>query len=88
MAAHRLFRSWPRLIAAAFTALALAPLAAGAADAFKVRLTPVPIEASSVKTSAVNPSSTGIGRPRLIALMMSSRGPFRPAASGSMPSAS
>jgi hypothetical protein len=49
MAAQRLFGSWPRLIAATLTLLlpVLAPSAANAADAFKVRLTPVPIEAST-----------------------------------------
>lgn len=49
MAAQRSFRSWLRLMAATFALLLpmLAPGAANAADAFKVRLTPVPIEAST-----------------------------------------
>ena len=34
------------------------------------------IAASSVMTSPVKPSATGIGRPRLMALMMSKRGPL------------
>ena len=47
MAAHRLFRL-PRVAAAnALLLTLLAPLAAHAADAFRVRLTPVPIEAST-----------------------------------------
>jgi len=46
MAAHGLHGSGLRLIAAAFALFAFTPTV-NAADAFKVRLTPVPIEAST-----------------------------------------
>ena len=40
------------------------------------------MDASMVMTSPVNPSATGMGRPRLIALMMSRRGPLSTATVG------
>jgi hypothetical protein len=57
MAAHN--RSWPRLAAATFAACMLfPPLASAAGEAFKVRLTPVPIEASTAAKTKGNGSAT------------------------------
>jgi len=57
MAAHN--RSWPRLVAATFAACMLfPPLASAAAEAFKVRLTPVPIEASTAAKTKGGGSAT------------------------------
>lgn len=58
MAAHRLFGSCLRLVAAAFAVFVLAPAAVNAADAFKVRLTPVPIEASTAAKTKGSGSAT------------------------------
>jgi hypothetical protein len=58
MAAHRGFQSWLRPIAASFAVLVLLPFAASAADAFKVRLTPVPIEASTAAKTKGGGSAT------------------------------
>jgi hypothetical protein len=60
MAAHRKFRS--RLAAAVpLTVLMLLPFAVTAADVFKVRLTPVPIEASTAaKTKGVGNATASL----------------------------
>lgn len=58
MAAHRSFQSWLRPMAAGFTVLLLLPFAASGADAFKVRLTPVPIEASTAAKTKGGGSAT------------------------------
>jgi hypothetical protein len=56
--AYRSFASWLRLFAATFAVLTLSPFSAYAADAFKVRLTPVPIEASTAAKTKGSGSAT------------------------------
>ena len=58
MAALRVLACWLRPVAATLVVLLLAPLAASAADAFNVRLSPVPIEASMAAKTKGSGSAT------------------------------